>query len=176
MLLEEFDICIVGSGAGGSPIAYELSLAGAKVCVLEKGLYYHKEDFSKDEIAYCRREILSPKLTDEYHILQRYDEQKGWYESSTKITGENFWNGSLVGGSTNLMGGYFHRMHPKDFRLLSEFGKIEGANVVDWPIGYEELEHYYTKVERVVGISGKYKEHPFEPPRSYKEYPFPPLK
>ena len=174
--LSEYDICIIGSGAGASPIAYELSLSGAKVCVLEKGEYYKREDFSKDEIAYCRREILSPKLTEEYHILQRYDEQKGWYESSTKVTGESFWNGSLVGGATNLMGGYFHRMHPKDFRLLSEFGKIEGANVVDWPIGYEELEPYYTKVERVVGISGKYKEHPFEPPRSSKEYPFAPLK
>jgi len=37
-------------------------------------------------------------------------------------------------------------MKPKDFRLLSEYGPIEGANIVDWPITYEELEPYYAKV------------------------------
>ena len=63
---------------------------------------------------------------------------------------------------------------PKDFRLLSEFGPIEGANIADWPISYEDLEPYYTKVESVVGISGHVVSHPHLEPRSTKDFPFPP--
>ena len=33
----DYDICIVGSGAGASPVAYTLAKAGANVLVLEKG-------------------------------------------------------------------------------------------------------------------------------------------
>ena len=175
MVLEEFDVCIVGSGAGASPIAYELSKAGAKVCVLEKGQFYEREDFTKDEIAFCRREVLTPDINKEYHIIERY-EDNSWKISTPKNSSENFWNGSLVGGSSNLMGGFFHRMHPKDFKPFTNFGKIEGANIVDWPISYEELEPYYTKVEKIIGISGKFTPFKYEPPRSSKDYPYPPLK
>ena len=47
-----YDVCIIGSGAGAGPLAYELSHAGKKVVILEKGDIYSEEDFSKDEIAY----------------------------------------------------------------------------------------------------------------------------
>ncbi len=160
-----YDICIIGSGAGAGPIAYELTKIGAKVVVLEKGDFYNESDFSKDEIAYCRRSIITPNLKDEYHVVNN---------TPTFKSGWDFWNGSLVGGSSNLMSGFFHRLHPKDFRLLSEFGKIEGANIVDWPISYDELEPFYEKVERVVGVSGKIEPYKFQEPRSTKDFPYPP--
>jgi len=166
--IQEFDICVIGSGAGGGPIAYELAKSGAKVCILEKGPYFKREDFSKDEIAYCRRNILNPSLKNEYHVIERWG-KFGW---STHV-GESLWNGCLVGGATNLMGGYFHRMHPKDFKLKSTIGDIKGANIVDWVIDYDELEPYYDKVEKVIGISGKANIHPYEPPRSSKNFPYP---
>lgn len=175
MVLEEFDICIVGSGAGASPIAYELSKAGAKVCVLEKGAFYKRDDFSKDEIAFCTREILTPDINKEYQIIERFEEDR-WQSFTPQNSSENFWNGSLVGGSSNLMGGFFHRMHPKDFKLLTHFGKVEGANIANWPITYDEMEPYYTKVEKVVGISGRFEPFKYEPPRSKKDFPYPPLK
>jgi choline dehydrogenase-like flavoprotein len=80
----------------------------------------------------------------------------------------------MVGGSSNLMSGYFHRLKPNDFKLKSVFGEVEGANVVDWPIGYEALEPYYTKVEKVVGVSGKMTDHTFREPRSTDDFPYPP--
>jgi len=40
------DVCIIGSGAGGSPIAYELANAGFSVVVLEKGENYTEDDFT----------------------------------------------------------------------------------------------------------------------------------
>ena len=159
------DICIIGSGAGAAPIAYELSKAGAKVVVLEKGDFYREEDFSKDEIAFCRRSIITPKLKDEYHLIE--DKEDGaWVATPTYSSGWDFWNGNIVGGSSNLMSGFFHRLHPKDFRLKSEFGEIAGANVVDWPISYAELEPFYEKVERVVGVSGEVTPFKFQEPRS----------
>ncbi len=167
------DICIIGSGAGAAPIAYELSEAGAKVLILEKGDFYKEEDFSKDEISFCRRSIITPKLKDEYHLIE--DKEEGeWVATPTYASGWDFWNGNIVGGSSNLMSGFFHRLHPRDFRLKSEFGEIAGANVVDWPISYEELEPFYAKVERVVGVSGDVTPFRYQEPRSHKNFPYPP--
>jgi choline dehydrogenase-like flavoprotein len=166
-----YDVCIVGSGAGGTPIAYELSNAGFNVVVLEKGKYYHEQDFDKDELAVSRRSLFTPLLTDEQHVI--YDKNDDG--SVTRYLGSeynwSFWNGSLVGGSSNLMSGYFHRMKPNDFKLRSVFGEIKGANVVDWPISYEEMEPYYDKVEKVIGISGEVKKHKFLEPRSSAAFP-----
>ncbi len=78
----------------------------------------------------------------------------------------------MVGGSSNVMSGYFHRLKPEDFRLLSEFGPIEGANIVDWPISYNDLEPYFSKVEKIVGVSGKVVAHPHLEPRSTNDFPY----
>lgn len=148
-----YDICVIGSGAGAGPIVYELTKAGYRVVVLEKGDFYREEDFSKDEIAYCRRSVVTPKLKDEYHLIEDFEDGK-WVSTPTYRSGWDFWNGNIVGGSSNFMSGFFHQLHPKDFKLLSEFGKIEGSNIVDWPISYDDMKPYYKKVEEVVGVSG----------------------
>ncbi|MCB9058678.1 MAG: GMC family oxidoreductase [Calditrichae bacterium] len=172
--MSDFDVCVIGSGAGGGPVAYTLASAGFKVVVLEKGKWFKTADFSKDEIACCRRSVYTPNLRDERHVVEEKADE-GWSAESTFDSGWDFWNGNMVGGSSNLMSGYFHRLKPKDFRLLSEFGKIEGANVVDWPVSYDELEPYYTMVEQIVGVSGKVVNHKFLEPRSTTDFPYPPL-
>ena len=164
-----FDVCIIGSGAGAGPIAYELAHAGKKVAVLEKGEHYQREDFSKDEIAYTKRSIVTPNLLDEFHTITQGNE-----EYPTTGTSWDFWNGNIVGGASNFMSGFFHRMHPDDFRLLSKLGAIRGANLCDWAISYEELAPYYEKVERLVGVSGEYQKAAFEPPRQSPNFPYPP--
>lgn len=172
----KYDVCIVGSGAGGSPIAYELSNAGFNVVVLEKGPNYTEKDFSKDEIAVSRRGMFTPLLKDEQHVINERDRDSGVTRYEGKEYNWSFWNGSMVGGSSNLMSGYFHRMKPNDFRLKSTYGEIEGANVVDWPISYEDLSPYYDKVEDVIGVSGDAKQHKFLEPRIEKNFPYPMLK
>ena len=168
-----YDVVIVGSGASGGAVAYRLCQAGFKVAMLEKGKLIRREEFSKDELAYCRRELVSPNLFEEYHTIEEWVDGE-WVTTPTYVSGWSFWNGTLVGGSSNFMSGMFHRLHPDDFHLKSKYGPIEGANVVDWPIEYEALEPYYTLVESLVGISGQYKAHPFEPPRSTLEFTQPP--
>jgi len=167
-----YDVCIVGSGAGGAPIAYELANAGYKVLVLEKGEYYNEESFTKDELAVSRRDMFTPPLSEQKHIINEYSQSGKFTRYDGEESGWNFWNGSLVGGSSNLMSGYFHRMKPKDFTLLSSYGAIKGANIVDWPLHYDELEPYYTKVEKVVGVSGKIVKHKYLEPRSTPDLPY----
>src|SRR5690242_21879577 len=53
-----FDVCIVGSGAGGGIVAYVLAKAGLNVCVLEKGPWLNGEDFSDDELKFGERNFI----------------------------------------------------------------------------------------------------------------------
>lgn len=166
-----YDVCVVGSGAGAGPIIYELSKKGLKVCVLEKGEAFKRADFSKDEMATARRDIYTPKLEDEYHTIEEYVD-KEWTKFPTYDSGWNFWNGSLLGGSSNFMSGFFYRLKPDDFRLASVYGKLEGSNIVDWPISYDDMEKYYDKVEKVVGVSGEHSDYKHAEPRSSKNFPY----
>jgi choline dehydrogenase-like flavoprotein len=169
-----YDVCVIGSGAGAGPIIYELSKIGLKVCVLEKGDIYNEKDFSKDEIALVRRPIYTPNLKDEYHTIEEFI-NGSWQKFPTYETGWSFWNGNLLGGSSNFMSGYFHRLKPNDFKLASRYGVPENSNIVDWPISYDDMEKYYEKVERVIGVSGEVQEYEFMEPRSTKDFPYPAL-
>ena len=174
----KFDICIVGSGAGASPVAYTMAKAGAKVLVLEKGPWLTEKEFFKDELAISLRDAYNPKLSEQQHVIEElYETEDGenfWQGEPTSESGWSFWNGNVVGGSSNFMSGYFHRLKPIDFRLKSEFGVIDGANIADWPISYDELEPYYAKVDIEVGVSGRVVEHPNQEPRS-AGFPYPPI-
>lgn len=167
-------ICVIGSGPGGGPIALELAKAGHKVTVLEKGPWVKTDQFNKDQIAVIMRDIFMPSNRDEPHVLEKKKDGE-WKATSSAKSGKNFWNGSAVGGSSNFMSGYMHRMKPKDFRLVSEYGPIKGANLTDWPISYDDLEPYYAKTESVVGISGRVINHSHQEPRSTEDFPFPEL-
>jgi len=160
-----YDVVVIGSGASGGAVAYTLCKAGFTVALVEKGRLIKREEFSKDELAYCRRDLVTPNLFDEFHTIEEKVQGK-WVATPTHESGWSFWNGNIVGGSSNLMSGMLHRLHPDDFRLKSKYGEIKGANIVDWPISYADLEPYYTLAEELVGISGHYEKHPFEPWRS----------
>jgi choline dehydrogenase-like flavoprotein len=155
-------------------VALTLARAGYSVVVLEKGPYFHEPHLSKDEITCCRRDTFKSDLRREPHSVEVRNDAGGFSHWPTHETGFNFWNGNCVGGASNFMSGFFHRLKPQDFRLRSTFGPVDGANVSDWPITYQDLEPYYTKVETEVGVSGRAVDHPWADARSSGDFPMPP--
>jgi len=170
-LSDEVDFLIVGSGASGGVLARELSQAGFSVVVLEQGPYRTAADFNHDELAkYIHNDLLShPSWTD--HQTFRHDESdKAEVRDGGGPPPALYARG--VGGSSVHFSGNYWRMRPLDFNERSQLGSIEGTGFADWPISYEELEPYYSKVEWEIGVSGS--PGPFDPPRS-RPFPLPPM-
>src|SRR5215216_4730641 len=159
------DVLIIGSGAGGGPLAASLAKAGYEVLVLEKGPFYQREDYVYDEVATTRRDFFLPVMQAEPHMLVRAGDP---WPVPTFLG----WIGNCVGGGTVRMGGFLYRFHPDDFHMGSRYGSYEA--IADWPYSYDDLEPYYTRAEWEAGISGAAGANPFEGPRS-KPYPLPPL-
>lgn len=143
---EDFDAVIIGSGAGGAPIAYELSQAGKRVLVLEKGALLRTQDerapgslsdFKRDEMFNVGPERIinipnvpglksfnrpfyashiEPDLNDEPHVFTERDKITG--EERSRITIEGY-TAQVVGGGTQLYGAVSLRFSDLDFRLRS---------------------------------------------------------
>ena len=159
------DFAIVGSGAAGGIIAKELSTAGFSVVVLEQGPRLTESDFIHDEFGMLMR--------------NRYANDQATQPQTFRPTPaappqavQSLIYGRMVGGSNAHFTGNCWRLHPSDFNEASTLGGIAGTALADWPITYDELEPFYTKVEWEIGISGE--PGPFDPQRS-KPYPMPPL-
>ncbi len=166
---EEVDFVIIGSGAAGGIIAKELSTAGFSTVVLEQGKYRKTSDFTHDEIKYFLNGEwfgAGPRESGMSFRENAEDEPQTGGQQDPALYAKT------VGGSSVVFSAHFWRMRPIDFNERSVLGSIEGTNFADWPITYEDLEPYYTKVEWDMGVSGAPGHS--DPPRS-KPYPMPPL-
>ena len=168
---DEVDFVVIGSGAAGGILAKELSTAGFKTVVLEQGRYRRVSDFTHDEIDVMINGAFGdggPRVSGQTF---RADESE---EATTPPSGllGGIYYANTVGGSTVQFSGHFLRMREIDFKERSVLGSIEGTNFADWPISYEELEPYYTRVEWEVGVSGApgYADSPRSRP-----FPLPPM-
>jgi choline dehydrogenase-like flavoprotein len=164
---DEVDFVIVGSGAAGGVLAKELSTNGFRVVVLEQGPYLTANDFSHNEIDVFHGHQLTNNPKFQPTTFRKTPGDKAKVQQSVMY-------GRCVGGSSVHFTANYWRLHEIDFIERSKVGEIPGANFVDWPITYNDLEPYYTKVEWEVGVSGLAGASPFDPPRS-KPYPMPPL-
>ena len=164
------DFIVVGSGAAGGVIARELSQAGFTVVVLEQGPRLGPADFEHDELKYS---YLSGITCDPQVSPQTFRENATQVAQRPPM-GNSLVYARIVGGSSAHFTANFWRFHANDFHERSLLGGIAGTGFADWPITYQELEPYYTKVEWEVGVSGLAYASPFDPPRT-KGYPMPPL-
>lgn len=142
-----YDVCIVGCGGAGGVLAYELARQGASVCVFDEGPRFDPfKDFRNDEV-YARNLFYKQQS-----VLQGKDPLRIIMVKA-------------IGGGTVHYAGICLRLHRNDFRIKTLDGVGE-----DWPIRYEDLEPYYDRVEKMLGVSGT-NTNPFDEPRG--PYPLP---
>ena len=164
---EEVDFVIVGSGAAGGIVAKELAEAGHSVVQLEQGPHLQAADFGRDEWGTFNNHDLT------WNRRQGLPQTFRKSADETATVRDRVCNyAHNVGGSSLHFSGNFWRLRPIDFMEASVRGTIAGTNFADWPIRYEELEPYYTRVDWEVGVSGL--QGPWDPPRS-RDYPCPPM-
>ncbi|HEX9658923.1 MAG TPA: GMC family oxidoreductase, partial [Rhodothermales bacterium] len=163
------DFAVVGSGAAGGIMAKELAEAGFNVVVFEQGPYLKASDFRHDELAhFLHQEWMGGNRGEHPQTFrQSVDEEARPQDFPPPLL-----YARLVGGSSVHFTANFWRLRPVDFKERSLLGTIEGTGFADWPITYEELEPYYSRVDWEIGVSGA--PGPFDPPRS-RPYPVPPL-
>ena len=65
-----------------------------------------------------------------------------------------------VGGNTKFYGAALFRLRQEDFGEIKHWGGVSPA----WPIGYADLEPYYTQAERLYHVHGERREDPTRPP------------
>jgi choline dehydrogenase-like flavoprotein len=169
------DAVIVGSGPAGATAAEVLTAAGWSVIVLEKGRN-HLLDLeppfgpagavSNDEIKFSRRHFLGPDPLLEPRVYRNRDDEPGDVGEANNLP-------STVGGGGFHADGKLPRFREEDFKILSAAGPVDGADLVDWPVDYDEMEPYYAAAERVVGVAGEAGANPFAAWRA-DPYPMPP--
>ena len=156
---DESAVVIVGSGAGGGTMAYELTKAGIPCVVLEAGPYLKPEDYVNDEWeAFLQMAWLDARTTS------------GSWRVAKDFPGVPAWLVKAVGGTTTHWAGATPRFFDYEFKALSTYGEIEGATLLDWPISLDELAPYYDKAERKMGSTHRHGRPPLPANNNYKVF------
>jgi choline dehydrogenase-like flavoprotein len=165
-----YDAVVVGSGISGAIIAAELSRAGQRVLILEAGPgedatlrgyedyleRFYATPFKDNQSPYpVTPEAPMPRGTDARKIrpghpdASAYLVQNGPFASDTTYT-------RVLGGTTMHWEGKTPRMLPEDFELGTRF-----EQGVDWPLNYEQIEPFYVRAEKEIGVSADVEDQAF---------------
>ena len=126
----KYDVIVVGSGAGGSAVAYHLTQTGRRVLLLEKGMDLPRDGSTLDPEKVLRRGMF---LSDE-----------PWVDRNGRATvPEEHFN---LGGKTRWYGAALLRFAPHEFAADADHGCLA------WPFDYAELEPFYAEAEKLLGV------------------------
>jgi choline dehydrogenase-like flavoprotein len=153
-MMDTYDVIVIGTGAGGGTLARHLAPSGKRILLLERG-------------DWLPREPENWQAADVF-VDNRYVSPDTWYDERGHAFQPQVHY--FVGGATKLYGAALYRLRAEDFGELRHEDGISPA----WPIGYDELEPYYTLAEQRYQVRGARGEDPTEPPAS-APYPFPAL-
>lgn len=129
----EFDVIVVGSGAGGGVIASELAMSQRKVLLLEAGTHRTSKDFKRWEVK---------STLDLYYPIRLAPLPGG--DSLVYVSGK------CVGGSTTINTKVALRADDRD---LAKWHPASGlTNAQGEPFTIAELDPYYTRVESLLGV------------------------
>ena len=148
----QYDVIIIGSGAGGGTLTYKLAPSGKRILLLERGDYVAREKDNWDSRA--------------VNVDGKYQTKEKWGDEDGKELHPH--TNYYVGGNTKFYGGALFRLRKEDFAEIRHHGGISPA----WPISYDDLEPYYTEAEQIYHVHGNRAEDPTDP-GSKAPYPYP---
>jgi choline dehydrogenase-like flavoprotein len=153
MRQEQYDVVVIGSGAGGGTLAYALSNTPARVLIVERGDFIPQEEENWDPEAVWKQ--------------LRYQTRELWLDAN----GREFppYSHYNVGGNSKFWGSVLYRLRREDFQDLKHLDGLSPA----WPIDYDTLEPYYDRAERLYQVHGEAGTDPTDPRRG--PYPYPPV-
>ena len=134
---DETVVVIVGSGAGGGTLADELTAKGINCVLLEAGPRIENSQFENDE-HWANDALLWP------------NDREG--SGTRPSVGISTWMVRAVGGCTIHWVGNSPRFQAHEFKALSTYSAIDGANLLDWPISFDDIEPYYIRAEEKLGV------------------------
>jgi choline dehydrogenase-like flavoprotein len=149
---ENYDVIIIGTGAGGGTLAHALADSGKQILLLERGDFLPREMDNWDP---------KPVFVD-----GKYISVDKWFDRDGKPFQPQVHY--FVGGATKLYGAALYRLRPQDFGELKHASGISPA----WPLSYDEFEPWYSKAEQLYHVHGNAGEDPTEGHRS-APYPWP---
>src|SRR5258706_14379680 len=147
-----YDVAIIGTGAGGGTLLHALAATGKRILVLERGGYVPREKANWS--------------TRAVNFEGRYGTKEVWRDRDGQPLHPH--TNYYVGGNTKFYGAALFRLRQEDFGEIKHWGGVSPA----WPIGYDDLEPYYTQAERLSPVPGERREDPTDPPASVP-YPHP---
>jgi choline dehydrogenase-like flavoprotein len=159
---KEYDVLVIGAGAGGAAVSARLAEHGLSVVCLEQGDWVDRDQLPKNHLDW---EVRGRRYWNPNPNYRRWPADYPITNLGEDPVDTYFYN--AVGGSTIGFGGIYWRMLPSDFctKSLDGFG-------VDWPLSYADLAPYYRQNELIIGMSGLAGD-PTGPERD--ELPFPPV-
>ena len=135
-------VVVIGTGAGGGVLSNELAQKGIKVVALEAGGRHLPQDYQNDEWAsFGQISWLDARTTS------------GDWRVARDFSGLPSWIVKAVGGSTTHWAGASLRFQEHEFKVKTVYGDVAGASLLDWPIGLSEMEPWYDKAEKNIGVT-----------------------
>jgi choline dehydrogenase-like flavoprotein len=148
----DYDVIIIGTGAGGGTLAHRLAPSGKRLLLLERGDYLRREPDNWDSRA--------------VFVRNKYKSRETWYDKDGRPfhPGQHYY----VGGQTKFYGAVLFRLREQDFGEVRHYGGVSPA----WPLSYADFAPYYDRAERLYLVHGARGEDPTEPPAAVP-YPYP---
>lgn len=175
-ILKKVDVLTVGAGWTGGIVAAELTKAGLEVISLERGAMQSVDHYIQghDEWRYGINYGLMQDCSKETITFRHHPNERAL--PMRKLG--SFLLGNNVGGAGSHWNGWTFRFMPYDFEIKTwskaRYGDKLGSDYTleDWGVTYKEMEIYFDKFEKTIGLSGE--ENPLaQAMQSFRSSPYP---